>query len=154
MTANDPPQQQEAAKDSLGKAFDVFDERERAHLHTLEKRPKRGSINSSSCEGSHSSSLLERLYQRSTSTHQNDSGPFSSLVLLSSSLPAGLALDSRNFACQLLEGLGHCYFSKRVPPMASFTGSQISGRDSLSTDRNSSNMGTPHSSLIFVGLAA
>ena len=91
--------------------FDVFDQRERALLYKLEERPKSGLIPPSRCECPHSSSLQERFFRPSISTHQmidqraqtvvsssrtlpvrtsaQGRWPVSSLVSLSSSLPAG-----------------------------------------------------------------
>ena len=136
MTANDPTRQQEAAnhwakamvraRDQGTVDFDVFDQRERALLYKKEERPKSGLITPSRCKGSHSSSLQERLFRHSISTHQMIGQHAQTVVSPSRNHPcglrhrqwpvfvaglavllfaSGLAMYSLNFACQLLETL-------------------------------------------------
>ena len=105
-------------------------------LHTLAERPKHGLVKPSHCERPHSSSLQGHSFQLSISTRQmidqhtqrtvsssrnhpcglrhrqrpaSVAGP---VVLL---IASGLALYSRNFACQLLEILGHRYILQTRP---------------------------------------
>ena len=106
--------------------FDVFDQKKSALLHKLEERPKSGLIIPSRCEGASSSSLQERLLRSSVSTHQLIGQHAQWVVLSSRNHPCGLqhrqwsgfvvdpnilifanrlALNSRNFTCQLLETL-------------------------------------------------
>ena len=49
--------------------FDVLDQKERTLFHTLEGRCEHGLISPSRCEGTHSSSLQERLFQLSPSPY-------------------------------------------------------------------------------------
>ena len=96
--------------------FDVFDKVERALLYTLEEIAKSGLMTPSSCECPHISSLQERFFQ----VIGGDvlSGDRWAVLLFAS----GLASNSRNFACQLVETLGirqtfqtsrHCW--RRAP---------------------------------------
>ena len=108
--------------------FDVLDQRKRALLHKLEERPKSGLIIPSRCERPYSSLLQERLFRSSISTHQVIDQHAHSVVPSSRNHPcllrhrqwpafvagfavllfaSGLALSSRNFACQLPKTLGH-----------------------------------------------
>ena len=78
-------------------------------------------ITLSRCEGSHSSSLQERLFQLSIPAPHQTKRWCRRRPLLCQQWPAfvagpavllfarGLALNSRNFACRLLETLGHRY---------------------------------------------
>ena len=112
MTANDPSLQQEAANmvmlNSMEKAIvrirnqstvdsDVFDQRERALLSKFEERPKSGLMIPSCCECPHNSSVQERFFRPSISTHP-----------VIDQIAQAVVSSSRNYLC----GLRHRYWQR------------------------------------------